>query len=93
VRSTLVLDRYGRCGARREISYVMRYLNAERAGRDVYLSSDRWRSVHSGWHKMWGLVKGSLKMGRQATSRGRDRAAWGLFGGKKKAEPLTPPDL
>jgi hypothetical protein len=49
--------------------------------------------VHSGWHKMWGLVKGSLKMGRQATSRGRDRAAWGLFGGKKKAEPLTPPDL
>jgi hypothetical protein len=40
-----------------ELCRMMRYVNAEPASRDVYLSSDLWSSMRSGWHSMWYPVK------------------------------------
>jgi len=43
------------------VAYMMRYMNAEPASSDVHIWSDFWRSMVSGWHRMWWAVKGCLR--------------------------------
>jgi hypothetical protein len=50
---------------------VMRYLKADRAGRNVYLSSPAPASVDRAYHKSWGWVKMNAPT---ATSWGRGEA-------------------
>jgi hypothetical protein len=38
----------------------MKYVNSHRTGRSVYISSDLWCSMRSGWHSMWYPVKLSV---------------------------------
>jgi hypothetical protein len=48
----------GRAQGKRKVWDLMRYLNAERAGQDVYLSSMALAPVNRACHKILGGVKG-----------------------------------
>jgi hypothetical protein len=47
----VTLGRYGRRAT--SVYSVMRYVNSQRAGRRVYIWSDRPSLIFERWHKMW----------------------------------------
>jgi hypothetical protein len=66
----------------RRVYTVMRYVNSHRTGRSVYISSDRWRSMLPGWHKMWEAVKNSLRTGREGREISRGGSSFFFGGGR-----------
>jgi hypothetical protein len=55
----MVAERRGHSWERRRMVFVMRYVNADRAGMDVHVSSMAPTSVERAYHKILGAVKGS----------------------------------